>query len=435
MRKIYIILVFLALFSVGTASAVEVSIPSTVPQGKTLKITVPVTQNMQSISGVSGNNPIVFAREERQPADEEHISRAEFLFLLFNNSTLARSGVGIQGLFPDVPVQYSFSSAIYSARALGLVHGYEDGSFYPETSLTRAQASKILISAFPQERTTVSTTFTDLAQSHSLYRYMQQAIESGLFQGYGDGTVKPDRALRYDEAETLLKRVTEKSTLSARPNRKEYSAFLGFHRVNDIGRKNIIITVTSVDGSKESTTHAIEVTKQQYPTTSFNLPPSKTSLFAQEAYNKTWEMIDSAKKSTSNTKLWEGTFIVPAEGEVSMGFGDTVYINGALSGSHFGIDYANKTGTPVLASNHGNVVLSTYTPSYGNTVIIDHGMNVFTMYMHMSALLVEQGRSVRKGDTIGRIGATGIATGPHLHFTHFIGNIIVDSKEWFEESF
>jgi murein DD-endopeptidase MepM/ murein hydrolase activator NlpD len=69
--------------------------------------------------------------------------------------------------------------------------------------------------------------------------------------------------------------------------------------------------------------------------------------------------------------------------------------------------------------------------SYGNTIVIDHGQNVFTMYLHMSSLVANEGDRVKKGHLIGHMGSTGIATGSHLHFNHFIGDVIVDSGEWY----
>jgi murein DD-endopeptidase MepM/ murein hydrolase activator NlpD len=72
------------------------------------------------------------------------------------------------------------------------------------------------------------------------------------------------------------------------------------------------------------------------------------------------------------------------------------------------------------------------TPTYGNTIIIDHGQNIFTMYLHLSEMEVSPEDSVNKGDLIGLMGSTGVATGPHLHFTHFVGDIIVSSEPWYE---
>lgn len=430
MKKI--ILFFLFVVSIPYAHAFEVQVADTVPQGETLEIHV-FTQNITNLKGTLAGKDIKLFEMEQMPSDFQSISRGEFLSMIFKNYQFHEAETYTGALFPDVPRSAEYGSVIYKARALHLINGYEDGNFHAYDSLTRAQAAKILMRAFsPAQTSEISLSFTDLLPTHSLSSYMYQAMQAGLFKGYGDGTIKPDRALNYSEAETLLKRVLHQDSLQERAQQKFFRGFVGLHRINDSGNKKLVLEAKLEGGATDTFEKNILVTKQKYKTESFSLPPSKTSLFEEEAYNKTWAMIDGAKKTTNPEKLWDGNFMIPTEGEVSMGFGDTVYINGKFSGSHFGIDYANKTGTPVWASNNGIVVFSDYTPSYGNVVIIDHGQNVFTMYMHMSERKASKDQEVKKGDVIGLIGATGIATGPHLHFTHFIGDVIVDSSEWYE---
>lgn len=84
---------------------------------------------------------------------------------------------------------------------------------------------------------------------------------------------------------------------------------------------------------------------------------------------------------------------------------------------HDGIDIANDVGTEIIAAADGEVIFSGYQPVYGRTIIIDHGYGFTTKYAHNSALLVEKGDKVKKGDVIAKLGSTGRSTGPHLHFT------------------
>lgn len=429
-----VVLLLLVFFTSTPILAFETIFPKEASQGSTVEVRVPAS-DILSVEGNLSGRTIQFYKHTTVPSDDTPISRGEFLRLMFAYSNLPKATIPTNPPFPDVDLTSASAPAISQAMQLGIVHGYEDGKFYPDNSLTRAQAAKILITAFhPESVLDQPTTFTDMPRSHSLGGFMHQAIQAGFFRGYGDGTVKPDRALTYHEAELLIQRSSGSDSLPVREAQSYFRGFVGLHRVNDSGIKTLQLTAHTTSGSISKTV-TITVKKQNYPTTSFRLAPSKTALFADGAYNKTWAMIDEAKKTTNSEQLWEGAFIVPTEGEVSMGFGDVVYINGAFSGSHFGIDYANKTGTPVYASNHGIVVLSDYTPSYGNTVIIEHGQNVFTMYMHMSELKVTKDQKVKKGDLVGLIGSTGIATGPHLHFTHFIGDVIVNSEEWFQNKY
>jgi len=98
--------------------------------------------------------------------------------------------------------------------------------------------------------------------------------------------------------------------------------------------------------------------------------------------------------------------------------------------THTGIDLAAATGTPIYAAESGRVVRAEYMTGYGNTVIIDHGGGIATLYGHMSRIEVQAGQMVVRGQEIGRVGATGWATGPHLHFEVRVDGVPVDPKPY-----
>jgi murein DD-endopeptidase MepM/ murein hydrolase activator NlpD len=112
----------------------------------------------------------------------------------------------------------------------------------------------------------------------------------------------------------------------------------------------------------------------------------------------------------------EGPFIIPCDGEAYDNFGERRIFNNEPRSPHSGVDISSPQGAPVRASNSGRVVLAKNLYYAGNTVIIDHGLGVFTSYLHFSKILAKKGEMVRKGDIIGEIGATGRVTGPHLHW-------------------
>lgn len=114
---------------------------------------------------------------------------------------------------------------------------------------------------------------------------------------------------------------------------------------------------------------------------------------------------------------WAGTFIWPADGRISGVFGSQRILNGTPRSPHSGVDVAIPTGTPVKASAGGVVALAEADLFFtGGTIVIDHGAGVMSIYAHLSRLDVQAGQAVTQGAVIGASGATGRATGPHLHF-------------------
>jgi len=273
-------------------------------------------------------------------------------------------------------------------------------------------------------------TFPDVPQNHRFYNYINQSVSAAWFKGYPDGYMRPDRHINYSEAEIVITRAALPPEFTQLGEKPYYLAYTGIDRKLPTGVYNLSLIIKSPHYDNESKIIPINVTTRDVPTIRFSLSKEKTDLFGKDAQDKTWNAVYGALSNPIPTQLWEGKFIVPTTGEITLGFGDKLYINGVYSGSHFGIDYANNLGTPIYASNQGIITLSEYTPAFGNTVVIDHGHNIFTMYIHMSELKAEKGAQVNKGDLIGLMGSTGISTGSHLHFTQFIGDVIVNSDEW-----
>ena len=110
------------------------------------------------------------------------------------------------------------------------------------------------------------------------------------------------------------------------------------------------------------------------------------------------------------------TWPCPASGRITSGFGGRKSPTKGASSNHQGIDISAPTATSIVAAAAGEVVIATYSSSAGNYVMISHGGGVYTVYMHASSLLVSQGQSVKKGQTIAKVGSTGYSTGSHLHF-------------------
>lgn len=141
-------------------------------------------------------------------------------------------------------------------------------------------------------------------------------------------------------------------------------------------------------------------------------------------------VVADALRSSSIDVFWDGPFLMPVHGTISGRFGYKRLINGSIKSTHNGLDIAAPAGAPVAASNRGRVVLAANFFIPGKVVIIDHGGGVFTKYLHLDEIYVEDGSMVGKGEVIGAVGMTGRATGPHLHFSVVMGRANV-SPFWF----
>ncbi|MEA2263639.1 MAG: hypothetical protein QOJ51_6464, partial [Acidobacteriaceae bacterium] len=125
---------------------------------------------------------------------------------------------------------------------------------------------------------------------------------------------------------------------------------------------------------------------------------------------------DKAFANTAAKPAWSGDFRPPLRlAPQSDSFGNQRIFNGKLDSVHRGLDYRAKPRTPVAAINSGRVVLARPLYYEGGCVVIDHGLGLMSIYMHLSKIEVSVGKKVRRGQIIALSGATGRATGPHLH--------------------
>jgi murein DD-endopeptidase MepM/ murein hydrolase activator NlpD len=180
------------------------------------------------------------------------------------------------------------------------------------------------------------------------------------------------------------------------------------------------INIERRDGRKENLFHKLIVEPRAFPQTKLTVAPGMVEPPAAETERIRRESALVADILAANSPVWLGTgsFVSPLPGhEPFPNFGQRRMYNGRVASTHSGVDIPAPTGTPARASNSGRVVLATELYYSGKTVIIDHGLGVFTYYGHFSKLLVKRGDLVAKGEIIAEVGSTGRSTGPHLHIS------------------
>ncbi len=141
--------------------------------------------------------------------------------------------------------------------------------------------------------------------------------------------------------------------------------------------------------------------------------------------------LKNAKKTSSTTPLFTKKFIYPVKDySVTTSFQAIRFVNDTnIIYRHSGIDMAVPKGTPIECSNSGKVTFAGETVSGGNTVIVDHGLGIFTQYMHMDKIHVKKDQELKQGEILGEVGTTGFSTGAHLHFDACIENTYVDPEQ------
>lgn len=201
----------------------------------------------------------------------------------------------------------------------------------------------------------------------------------------------------------------------------------------DIGLKPqpLVLTVKEekTDGTVESFQQILTIETKEFPKRRFqvseamlNPPPQE-----QERVRREQELVAAVYSIITPEWLGAGNFVPPIPDRTPFpNFGQQRIYNRAHTSIHQGVDIAAPWGTPVKASNSGNVVLASNLYLSGRTVIIDHGQGVFSLYCHLSKILVKRGEAIKRGALLGKVGNTGRSTGPHLHWGVKIFNSRVD---------
>jgi len=168
-----------------------------------------------------------------------------------------------------------------------------------------------------------------------------------------------------------------------------------------------------------STTKEITIVKRDFRVQNLTVATSvDTSTRTDDAYAQYYQYFNPSREISAPVKYYTESFILPTHGKITTEFGESRVVNGATTSyRHAGIDIAAPRNTNVLATNRGKVMLAMPLTLTGNSIVIDHGEGIFSVYFHLDQLFVAKDEIVERGQLIGAVGSTGFSTGPHLHFT------------------
>lgn len=204
--------------------------------------------------------------------------------------------------------------------------------------------------------------------------------------------------------------------------------------LNHKGRYPLTVTAEMPHGTVIRSLE-VSVLEKDYPVQHLALPESMVTppreVLDRIAADR--EKTAAALNTLTNQRHWSEGFLRPVPGSVSSPFGVRRFLNNQPRAPHRGVDFRGPEGTPVKAVESGRVVLSDDLYFGGQTVIIDHGLGLLTVYMHLSEILVHKGEDISRGELVGLVGMTGRSTGPHLHLGAYILGEAVDPMPLLEE--
>ncbi|MEM9504028.1 MAG: M23 family metallopeptidase [Cyanobacteria bacterium P01_E01_bin.43] len=195
--------------------------------------------------------------------------------------------------------------------------------------------------------------------------------------------------------------------------------------------------IIRVEGPEGPRNPMVWLSDRSFRTQRITLSPSRSNLGTDYEFDQ----VAAFKAILSPDKLWNGPLLRPSQGSVSSEYGVRRYYNGVFAEDYYhrGIDYAAATGSPVIAPATGKVALVGRVADgfelHGNTIGLDHGQGVESIFIHLNSINVQPGEIVQAGQVIGTVGSTGASTGPHLHWGLYVNGVAVDPNPWRNGSF
>lgn len=201
-----------------------------------------------------------------------------------------------------------------------------------------------------------------------------------------------------------------------------WRALVGIDLDTRPGRYSVIVTTRAGRAA-----HPLDVQRRTFPTRRLTVDPDLVNPppEARERIEQETRELSAVWAASSVDRLWSA-FVRPVPDEANSAFGTRSFYNGEARSPHTGADFLSPAGRPVKAPGAGRVALAGARYFTGNTIVIDHGMGLFSLLAHLSEIDVHAGDTVAAGDLVGKVGATGRVTGAHLHWTVRLNGARVD---------
>lgn len=205
-------------------------------------------------------------------------------------------------------------------------------------------------------------------------------------------------------------------------------AFIGIDVQTKPGPARLTVKIVKTGNTVETVEKELLIAERKFPSTRLTLKPEYVTPPAsvQARIKRESELVALATSVVTPEWLGEGPFVAPHDAPSWDNFGQRRLNNNVLASLHTGLDLRVPFGQPIRASNAGRVAMASDLYMGGKTVIVDHGLGVFSSYGHLSELRVKRGEKVAKGQVVGLCGSTGRSTGPHLHWSFKVLDARVD---------
>jgi hypothetical protein len=285
----------------------------------------------------------------------------------------------------------------------------------------------------------------------SLERRMERDVNIIKFKHYDPLDTIESTNLQYDQQSQSFQEQDSGLTLS-RVNRLSpkinflHKTYKLYPQSHNIYRTILAVPMQTEPGKYYMTLSYKEEGKQKTLQMPFTVIPGNFSeedtaeLDISILTEETFEMLKyegnyfaRAYNTNPDSLLYDGDFIWPCSGTITGLYGTPRRYNEDLGKwSHKAVDIANVVGTEVFAANHGVVTMAKNLDVHGKSIVIAHGQGIHTVYIHLDSICVEKGDEIKKGQLIGKLGKTGLCTGPNLHWQVMVNRVAVNPRYWLE---